>query len=210
MKVVCEQCSKEVERPSGEVARSLRLGRHTYCSLLCSTKATNGQRKKPTEQRLCPICGVVFKTTTRKGGKTFCSRSCASRGSVTEGRRSKAVESGHRNAGNLISPAEALKKREGPRYQKVEALLGQRPHEFEYELGGFVFDLALFDCATLVEFDGPYHRYVTSQAAIDEQKNQVAHESGYRIVRIPTTSADIIELTEQLPMPVTQMVSLQS
>jgi very-short-patch-repair endonuclease len=60
--------------------------------------------------------------------------------------------------------------------------LGDRPHEFEYSLEPYVFDLALFDSMTLVEFDGPYHNDY-KQRKVDRLKDKAALEAGFTIAR---------------------------
>jgi hypothetical protein len=92
---------------------------------------------------------------------------------------------------NLIVPAEALKRREARKYVEVVMVIGERPHEFEYELDGVVFDLALLDSRILVEFDGPYHRK-KEQILRDEKKNGIAALHGFRVERIEVPSNSVI------------------
>lgn len=73
----------------------------------------------------------------------------------------------------------------------LREVLQNRPHEFEFALGGFVFDLALFDTKVLVEFDGPYHLH-SDQAEVDAQKDQAAINAGFLIVRRTVEPAVVI------------------
>lgn len=64
----------------------------------------------------------------------------------------------------------------------LEASLQGRDYEFEYGLGGYVFDLALKDTKVIVEFDGKAHND-PRQREIDAEKDVVAREAGFNIVR---------------------------
>jgi very-short-patch-repair endonuclease len=86
------------------------------------------------------------------------------------------------NSDNLLTSAEALKLRERWKYVALEAALQGRVYEFEYQLGEYVFDLALLDARVLVEFDGPYHAY-GNQPRVDAAKEQAAEEAGFIVVR---------------------------
>ncbi len=140
----------------------------------------------------CPTCGVTFETSTHNKAKRHCSRSCASKGSMTEGRRAAQRAAGLEHAKNLIaSTAETLKLREAWKYAPLKEALRGRPHEFEYPLEGYVFDLALFDVKILVEFDGPYHSW-TEQRVVDADKERVANEHGFKVERRRVAQASVI------------------
>jgi very-short-patch-repair endonuclease len=94
--------------------------------------------------------------------------------------------------GNLNRPSQTLKKREGWKYTALKERLGNTAHEFEYELGGRVFDLALFGSRTLVEFDGPYHLSTAAQRLDDAAKGALAAQAGWSLRRIPTASNVVI------------------
>lgn len=193
--VVCAECGSAAEKPLGEVKRSLRLGRRLFCSRTCSAKASNKLRKAQTVTMDCPTCGTGFESTTRNRAKRYCSRSCASRGSVTPKRRSAQKRAGREHAANL-KVAAALKSRECWKYSALSDYLGDRAHEFEFELMGRVFDLALFDTKVLVEFDGPDHRSEETKKN-DSKKEQLAKKWGWivkrRTVR-PSTAIDPVTL----------------
>jgi len=87
-----------------------------------------------------------------------------------------------------------LKLREGWKYAALERQLAGREYEFEYELGGYVFDLALLDRGVLVEFDGPYHEG-GAQAEVDEAKDEAAEAAGFIVVRRPVQPAVVISPT---------------
>ena len=180
----CEYCEKEVEKPQKEVNRSRRLGRRLFCNTSCAAKFSNAPKRAPTIDKVCPVCSVVFSTTTKVRASTFCSRECASAGSVTEYRRNTARQSGLAMRSNLISSAEALKIREAPHYVLLLEHLTKtgRVFEFEFPLGPYVFDVALLDVKTLIEFDGYYHQNGKQQAA-DREKEKYAQSQGYVVVR---------------------------
>ncbi len=119
--------------------------------------------------------------------KKYCSRSCASAGSVTDARRN-AVRFG--NIANLNSPAKMLKKRESWKYTQLESALSGVPHEFEYDFGGYVYDLFLPEFDILVEFDDKYH--CGKQKITDHIKDVVAKLFGYSVVRVRVESASVI------------------
>jgi very-short-patch-repair endonuclease len=93
--------------------------------------------------------------------------------------------------GNLCTPADTLKKREAWKYVVLEKHLQSRPHEFEFQLGKWVFDLALLDTNVLVEFDGIYHR--SSQLKADAEKDAYAKEHGFLVVRRATEVCCVLD-----------------
>jgi very-short-patch-repair endonuclease len=196
--VVCEFCGKQVTKDAKEVTRSLKLGRKFFCNNSCGAKFGNKKRHSyGTVERLCALCGKAFTTTEnpRKMG-SFCSRSCASKAStsLTEKRIEAARASGRANQGNLWKPAQTLKAREMWKYVELEKALELVPHEFEYALGNYVFDLALFDVSILVEFDGRYHNFVPQQT-VDAEKEALANSLGFSVVHVKTDDTMVIPHT---------------
>ena len=61
---------------------------------------------------------------------------------------------------------------------------------FEFELDGHIFDLALLDVHTLVEFDGPYHK--GKQLQVDSDKDAVAQKHGYKLVRRTVQASTVL------------------
>jgi len=124
-------------------------------------------------------------TTTHSKAAKFCSRSCASKGSMTRERREAQHQAGLRHTENLLTAAEVLKRREAWKYTACREVLesSDRDYEFEFELCGYVFDLALHDAKVLVEFDGPYHDADNWQRERDKAKDRVAKDAGFVIVR---------------------------
>ena len=55
-----------------------------------------------------------------------------------------------------------------------------------------MFDLALLDLKTFVEFDGGYHEEVY-QKEVDAKKDLEAKEFGWEVVRVPVKANQIIE-----------------
>jgi len=133
-------------------------------------------------------------TMTGAKSTTFCSRSCASKGSMSEERREAQRRGGLEQVGNLISASETLRRREAWKYERLGkflVLMGE-DHVFEHPVGNYVFDLALPDRRTLVEFDGSYH-WGPGQQGLDGTKDAVAKEAGWVVVRVETTTNQVIE-----------------
>lgn len=86
----------------------------------------------------------------------------------------------------IENSAKGLLTREGWRYKALQEYLDsvQEPHQFEYPLGRYVYDLALFNKRVLVEFDELYHT-AQEQKRIDLAKDQYALSQGWEVVRIP-------------------------
>jgi len=189
IEVRCECCGVRKERPLGEVNRSRKLGRRFFCSRSCTAKTANIPKKSKQIVVTCP-CGKRVKTSTRRRSKKHCSRKCAATYSYSKTERSLEASrlSGLVNKINLLSTAEVLKRREAWKYVMLERVLRGRDHEFEYEVGGRVFDLALLDVSVLVEFDGPYHSGEVVED--DRRKDEIAEAAGFMVVRrsvIPST-----------------------
>lgn len=191
MVVRCAGCGGRVKKERSEVNRSRRLGRRLFCTQSCGAVTSNRVRRSVAFTMPCPVCGVVFETTTHGKAKRHCSRSCASLGSVTPERRESQRTSGRKNARYLIGNDETLKRREAWKYTKLRRALRDRQHEFEYRLGRYVFDLALFDVKVLVEFDGPYHSSV-KQRVVDAKKERVASRHGFTVARRVVKPAAVI------------------
>ena len=156
VEISCAFCREKVDKPAGEVKRSRKRSRPLFCSRSCSAKAANAPRKAVEITKACPTCGKTFRSSTHAKAATYCSRSCASKGSMSESRRAAQRAGGKKAAGNLLPLAEVLKRREAWKYVDLQEVLisSRRAFEFEYAVGGYVFDLALLDEKVLVEFDG--------------------------------------------------------
>lgn len=189
----CAWCGNAASKPVGEVRRSQRLNRKLYCSYTCAGHGNNVSRRAKVVTRKCPVCATVFQSSTRRRAARFCSRVCASKGSVSDVRRKAAQLSGQRSV-NFLSAADTLRRRESWKYAALREYLVQqeRPHQFELALDGRVFDLALFDVSILVEFDGPYHQS-PGQRATDRRKTAIAKKHGYALVRLKVTPSTVID-----------------
>lgn len=190
--IICPQCGSEAQRDNREVNRSRRLGRPVFCTQKCSANHSNASKKSVVFTTNCPCCGTSFTTSTHNKAAKFCSRSCASKGSMTEERRAAQRLGGLARLGNLNTPEETLKLREASKYSALGAELTRReiPHEFEYRIGEVIFDLALTDRKILVEFDGPHHRGRT-QLVHDGAKDDAARLLGWSVLRVTTDTGDI-------------------
>lgn len=188
---ICEWCGESFQKVLAEFKRSERIGRKHFCSLSCGAKDQNSKIKAKEVVKICPECKKKFVSTTKKKAATFCSRSCASKGSMNEDRRLAQREAGLRFVDNLISTDEVLKRREAWKYELLKKALDGRDHEFEYALENSVFDLALFDKKILVEFDGPYHK-LDSQIERDLEKDAIAARNGFLVIRRTVAQAQVI------------------
>lgn len=140
------------------------------------------------------FCGSVFVTSTaKKKDHVFCSRSCASAGSVTEKRRNTARKFGGRNKAFIVGTHDkVLRKREAWKYPKIaEFLAGQFRHEFEVRIADFIVDLYLPEIRTVIEFDGKDHR-TPKQAKMDYERDSVLKRMGYSVFRIGVEPNQVI------------------
>lgn len=192
VKIICAYCGKEKLIELGEYNFWVRRGRtEFFCCRACAAKYKNAPRKKDmTRTLVCPTCNKSF-VTDKHYEVTFCSRVCASKGSVTDYRRQRMSEGG--KLSQLIRPnttesvQKLLRRREAWKYVRVKEFLDSisEPHEFEVALGNFVFDLALTDRKILVEFDGSYHKN-GHQIESDKLKEATATDAGWKLVRVVT------------------------
>ncbi len=197
IEVQCAYCGNLVHKPVKEYTRSVKLGRKFYCNNSCGAKELNAPRRIPDKAKTCLYCGEPFISRgTKKLETRFCSRRCASAGSYTysTARIESARYWGNKNKRNLSTPQLTLKKREAWRYEALEELLKDVPHEFEYSFGGFVYDLLLDSTKTLVEFDDPYH-CGSKQLRADHVKDLVAQIFGYTVVRVKTEAGKAIPIS---------------
>lgn len=188
--VLCSNCGDEFDRYVKEVNRCTRLGRNMYCSQSCQSKAHTVVKFRDEK---CIRCDTEFTSNNYKGKwSIYCSRSCASLSSVTEYRREQARQTGLKNKANLLTVSETMKLREAWKYSEIASELSDQPHEFEYPLDNYIFDLVLFSPRLMVEFDAPNHSLDINQIAIDRDKDLVARCNGFEILRIPVEAAKVI------------------
>ena len=190
VEVTCAYCGKTVHKPLGEYKRSLQKERKFYCDIRCCGQDREGLTKFPARLIPCKWCQEIFKSK-RVHGKyiEFCCRSCASAGSVTEARKNIRVNI--EKLSEIESTAKSLKNREMWKYVELEKKLENTPHEFEFPLKIYVYDLCIYDQKLLVEFDGPDHNYEW-QKETDRKKDAFAVANGYLVKRIPVERAKII------------------
>jgi len=195
VEIVCAGCGCLTKKPKGEVTRSIRLGRRMFCSRSCSAKAGNVSRKSKQIKMTCPGpgCGKTFDTTTHNKARRHCSPSCASKASMSKSRRKAQRTGGIMQIDNLLTTAETLKLREAWKYVAIKEMLAKsgREFEFEFELADRVYDLALLDTKVLVEFDGPYREW-SEQQEDDKDKEKIAEEAGFTVIRRQTLPATVI------------------
>lgn len=197
MIVICEHCKSEVDKPKKEVNRSLKLGRLFFCNLKCSAEFNASKTRSAVIQQECPVCHTIFETTEGKYFKEHCGRSCASKGSVTDLRRSKASEMGKANfiPASLQLMSQSMKKREAWKYVELKKFLDfiEEGHEFEgvLEDGNFIYDLVLLGLKIVVEFDGAGHTGV-KELDNDQAKEEFALSKGYKVERIKVESNRVI------------------
>ena len=168
IQLTCKNCGKIFEKDKGEYNRRIKLGcNNFFCSCSCSAQVSNAKFKAKEIIKECPTCGKLFKSSTKAKAATFCSRSCASKGSVNEARRNAGRYAAKKNFTNLetaedrfFNVVKMLRKREAPRYETLKKYFIEHDikHEFEYPLAPYIYDLFLPSIYTIVEFDEPYHK----------------------------------------------------
>ena len=196
-KVRCAWCGKKKLVITAEYNRQRRKGTNRFfCNNVCSAKLANSERPDRHREinRRCPQCRSKFTTHTGPKGATFCSRSCASAGSVTAARRRAGRVAGRANFKHSTKQsALALRSREAWKYKKVKKLLvdvGEHCR-FEHPVGSYVFDLALLARKVLVEFDAAHHNNGKQQVE-DQKKTSAATRRGWTVTRIRTPANEVI------------------
>lgn len=189
IELACGVCARKFTRRATEHRRNQAKGRSVFCSVSCAAVISKNAKRCLEVVKECPFCKERFKSSTHSKAATFCSRSCASSGSVTEKGR-KAYRAGR--VENLLSTEEVLKRREAWKYVLLKNTLKKRKHEFEYRLGKYIYDLALLDTKTLVEFDGIEHAG-KQQKKIDVKKDAAAKKAGFVIVRRTVVACRVID-----------------
>ena len=193
--VICNTCGKSFKKPLGEYNRRIKNGSKVfYCCAKCSGIGVNKNKKAKIVDVVCPVCGKVFKSSTKVRAAKFCSRSCASKGSVTEKRREAgrmACELSRRGGKEHCykSIAILLKKREALKYSLLKTYLESKniDFEFEYLLNTYVYDLAILKNKILIEFDGADHKYLD-----ETKKNLCAQKYGFRLFRVKVKAGEVI------------------
>lgn len=194
IEIKCDRCGRSNFKEMKEVKRRLKNNPNAkfYCDSICSGLAQD--KKASYEEKECPVCKNKFtcKTSNKRTDRTFCSRSCASAGSVTEARReaSRIVGCNNELMHNVFVTAAALRSRENWKYEKLIEELNKINinYQFEYVVENSIYDLALIDKKILIEFDGPYHQWLES----DKQKTELASHFGWNLIRIQTEANKVI------------------
>ena len=189
----CFWCEKEFNILKKEYTRQIKRGReYFFCSLSCSVQYTNSKRLdlRKKIKKVCPQCHKSFETMSGSKESTFCSRSCASAGSVTEKRRKMGKINSKFLPHTIEQIAKGLRRREWHKYKDIDKILNTLDikHQFEYsmqEIG--IFDLAIFEQKILIELDGKYHNNL-KQKKVDDNKDALAKIVGWDVVRIPEES----------------------
>lgn len=157
--------------------------------------------------KVCPVCDQPFETKTGAKSSTFCSRSCASKGSMSEDRRESMRRGGRKAVLDGQGPtiekiAMGLRTREGWKYAEVRKLLeaAAQHHTFEWVLPGtdHIFDLAIHARQCLIEFDGAYHTNPLQKTA-DQVKDQAALQQGWAVTRILVPNKKVISAALVFP-----------
>ena len=195
--VTCNTCGKKFDKERKEINRQMKKGKtNNFCSLSCAAIFNNKRCEDLT--KICPICGAIFQTKTGKTEKTYCSRSCASKGSVNNNRREAGKKAAALNftpdTHNIQSIQKIMKTREAWKYVDIKKFLNfiNEPYEFEHILENqYIYDLVLFQKKIIIEFDGPDHKYLD-----ETTKENLAEKHGYKITRIITKPNTIIKPSE--------------
>jgi very-short-patch-repair endonuclease len=192
MNIKCKHCDKTFNILIKEFKRQTKKGRsYFFCCLSCAAKFKNLQAGIYPITKTCKYCNKKFLSSTKKRSPIFCSRGCASAGSVTDYRRNKAIETGNKYKYKLdysmANMAKVLRKREERKYKLLKNYLLsiKEKHIFEFVIGQYIFDLCLMDRKMLIEFDSPYHKNPKQQEK-DYDKEKCARDNGWSIFRIST------------------------
>lgn len=196
VKLKCIECKQHFKRLASENRRQSIRQAKIFCSIRCSS-SYNGRAKRSACVILrCGHCEAKFESSTHnKAAKSFCSRSCASAGSVTDYRRRKAVVSGKLRAGNVAIgiTANCLRSRESWKYVKVHNLLEAQniDHQFEQVIGKkpYIYDLLIPSLRIAVEFDGESHQHTF---AADAKKDAYALKRRWTLLRISVRPASVV------------------
>ncbi len=189
-KLFCKHCGQPFKLRRAEYNRQIKNSRqHFFCCHSCSAIYGNVLRTAPVIEKKCRHCGKAFTTKQDRHEADFCSRKCASAGSVTPFRRERARIIGKivgENTENLIPVEDTLWLREKTKYTEIARLLHEKDihYQFEFRINNYVFDLALPSKLTLIEFDGPEHRTPKGKEN-DAIRDAVAKQQGWAIHRIP-------------------------
>lgn len=112
----------------------------------------------------------------------------------------------------VISAQTMLKKREAWKYADIKRYLDTYNirYEFEYVVGEFfIYDLVLHDYRLLVEFDGTSHN--SKSSAIDDfEKDCVAEENGYEIIRVKVDDNLVIPVEDLIQFLLPYIVCKES
>lgn len=194
LKCANKDCGKEFEKPLGEVNRRIKLGSTDfYCCSKCAG-VNNKKRTNPIIKKICPVCSKEFETKSGAKEATFCSRSCASKGSVNDARRNAGRYSASINFKPDTHRPEhiqlLLKQREAWKYIEIKKLLEflEEPFEFEYLIDKYIYDLALINRHIFIEFDGPEHKYLN-----ENDKENTALQNGWTIIRHTVQPNEVIK-----------------
>lgn len=194
--MICYWCKKEYELRKAEYNRQIKCGKERFfCSLSCCCKYRNSLYNHIyVIEKNCPTCKKIFISTTHAKASKYCSRGCASKGSVTDYRRERARENGRLNLKHTPKIiAASLRSREWFKYRKLHKFLKRREikHKFEYVCGKYIFDLALIKRKVFLEFDGG-----TKKSQIQNiKKDELANNHGWQVVHVPLKRNEIVTLS---------------
>lgn len=207
--ITCSYCRKQIEKRTGEINRQLRRGNtRFFCDITCANKQINAEKRHLDRTDNCEYCGKEFTSVWHTKYTRFCSRECASAGSVTEYRRQRAQEIGIANKANLPNDikqqSNALRKREWYRYSDLATAFAQNNIEYvfeypfedyppdEYSSTGIVVDLYLPRLNLVIEFDEKY--WHNSQTEYDRRRDNFLRARGCEVIRIPVEPRSIISV----------------
>ena len=198
--IKCANCSADKDIDRSEYNYQVARGRKNFfCSRTCSAQFNNQKNKKWSKRtQICEYCHKEFETESHYEVR-FCSRECASAGSITDFRRQR-MSDGGRTAQHLYpvsatNISKLLKVREAWKYENIKSYLDSidANYEFEYLIDKYVFDLALFDYKTFIEFDGSYHKQDYQQQETDKLKAETASKLGWKVIRVDTDASVVLD-----------------
>lgn len=187
----CATCGVTFKVRRAEWDRRIRDGAtRFFCCLSHAAIAANASRKAKVIDKICPVCKSTFSTKANKHESTFCSRSCASKGSVTDLRRAGARRGGSKTTTtDAVRMIRALEMRKYAALQEYLDIKGVE-YIFEFCLEKYIYDL-LIKPNILIEFDSYYHLEKTVKQK-DTLKETFALERGFKIYRVRTAAKKVI------------------
>jgi very-short-patch-repair endonuclease len=184
----CQMCGRDFPRPANQRGEAWR--QRQYCSMACVHRARSAKAWEERPQRTCPICKIVFRSSTPAAHRVTCGKpECKTRyaqdvlGPQRSAMMKAAYARGERPKVRGISPREEI----------LWPLLS--PHGWEWRhrwfdaAGCFELDFSIWDRKLNVEIDGPEHAQ-SRRRGLDAVRDAELQRRGWTVVRITNAEVD--------------------